>query len=92
MKQNAISLQEYSEKDINDRLQEARSKCRPIRSLIADHEFVQNPVNEDIIPFLSLKTEDSGDGRKDRKRGLQVSELSDVKKRAMQCDEQQEEN
>ena len=92
MKQNAISLQEYSEKDVNDRIKQARNKCRPIRSLIADHEFVQNPVIEDIIPFLSLKTEDSGDGRKERKRGLQVSELSDVKKRAMQSDEQQEEN
>ena len=92
MEQTARSLQVYSEKDINDRLQEARSKCRPIRSLIADHEFIQNPVIEGIYPFISLKTENSEDRRKERKRGLQVSELSDVKKRAMQSDEQQEEN
>ena len=92
MEQTARSLQVYSEKDINDRLQEAHSKCRPIRSLIADHEFIQNPAIEDIYPFISLKTEESEDERKERKRGLQVSELSDVKKRAMQSDEQQEEN
>ena len=80
-----------SEKELDERMQEARSMCKPLRSLIADHEFVQNPVTEGIIPFMSL-TEDSGDERNDRKRGLQIFELSEVKKRAMQSDEQDEEN